>query len=59
MDYMANGMEMNLLEPEERKEVEFIWNLIPAEDKQGISEEDVLIMDGEFQYGLQEGWYEE
>ena len=28
MDYMANGMEMNLLEPEERKEVEFIWNLI-------------------------------
>ena len=118
MDYMANGMEMSLLEPEERKEVEFIWNLIPAEDKQGITEEDVLlvldamddfleevgllhvdeetgeveyedgevdetaqmeyvaeaakeqqsrlsmvqiqlIMDGEFQYGLQEGWYEE
>ena len=115
---MANGMEMNLLEPEERKEVAFIWNLIPAEDKQGISEEDVLlvldamddfleevgllhvdeetgeveyedgevdetaqmeyvaevakeqhspltmvqiqlIMDGEFQYGLREGWYEE
>ena len=108
---MANGMEMSLLEPEERKEVDFIWNLIPAEDKQGITEEDVLlvldamddfleevgllhvdeetgevdetaqmeyvaeaakeqqspltmvqiqlIMDGEFQYGLQEGWYEE
>ena len=35
MDYMANGMEMNLLEPEERKEGEFIWNLMPAEDKQG------------------------
>ena len=104
-------MEMSLLEPEERKEVDFIWNLIPAEDKQGITEEDVLlvldamddfleevgllhvdeetgevdetaqmeyvaeaakeqqspltmvqiqlIMDGEFQYGLQEGWYEE
>ena len=37
-------MEMSLLEPEERKEVDFIWNLIPAEDKQGITEEDVLLV---------------
>ena len=115
---MANGIEMSLLEPEERKEIAFIWNMIPVEDKQGMTEEDVLlvldamddfleeegllhvdeesgeveyedgevdetaqmayvaqaakaqgsaltmvqiqlIMDGEFQYGLQEGWYEE
>lgn len=109
---------MSLLEPEEREEINFIWNLIPAEDRKGMSEADVLlvldamddfleeaglltvdeatgeveyedgevdetaqmeyvarvakeqkslltnvqiqlIMDGEFQYGLQEGWYEE
>ena len=115
---MADGMEMSLLEPEEREEINFIWNLIPAEDRKGMSEADVLlvlaamddfleeaglltvdeatgeveyedgevdetaqmeyvarvaneqkspltnvqiqlIMDGEFQYGLQEGWYEE
>ena len=111
-------MEMSLLEPEERREIAFIWDMIPVEDKQGMPEEDVLlvldamddfleeegllhvdeesgeveyedgevdetaqmayvaqaakaqgsaltmvqiqlIMDGEFQYGLQEGWYEE
>lgn len=109
---------MSLLEPEEREEINFIWNLIPAEDRKGMSEADVLlvldamddfleeaglltvdeatgeveyedgevdetaqmeyvarvvkeqkspltnvqiqlIMDGEFQYGLKEGWYEE
>ena len=115
---MANSMEMGLLEPEERDEIQFIWDLIPEEDRKGISENDVLlvldamddfleeegllyvdeetgeveyedgevdeteqmayvaqvakeqnspltnvqiqlIMDGEFQYGLKEGWYEE
>lgn len=39
-----NTIELSLLEPEEREELEFIWNLIPEEDKQGMSEDDVLFV---------------
>ena len=37
-------MEMSLLEPEERREIAFIWDMIPVEDKQGMTEEDVLLV---------------
>lgn len=123
---MESKFELSLLEPEEREEVNFIWQLLPKEDRKGMEPSDVvfvldamddylesiglmesdattgevlykdgevdeteqlqyvldavregaqsspsplcspltsaqvqLIMDGEMQYGLQQGWYEE
>lgn len=41
---VKNTIELSLLEPEEREELEFIWNLIPDEDKSGMSEDDVLFV---------------
>lgn len=37
-------MCMSLLEPEEREQIEFMWNLIPAEDRQGMRKEDLLFV---------------
>lgn len=37
-------IEMSLLDPEERKMVEFIWKFIPAIDREGMSEDDVLFV---------------
>ncbi|MBQ1874432.1 MAG: hypothetical protein II144_01915 [Paludibacteraceae bacterium] len=113
---MNNTIEMSLMDAEERRMVEYIWNLIPQEDREGMSPDDVLlvldlvddyleekgllvyngdeaeyldgeidetdqlnyineavqksgrrltgvqiqlILDGELQYGIQEGYYEE
>ena len=39
-----NSIEMALLEPEERELVEFIWNTIPAEDRKGLSADDILLV---------------
>ena len=39
-----NSIEMSLLDPEEREQIDFIWNLIPAEDRQGMSSSDVLLV---------------
>ena len=36
--------EMALMDPEERAEVEFIWNLIPKEDRAGMTPDDVLFV---------------
>ena len=36
--------EMALMDPEERAEVEFIWNLIPAEDRGNMTPDDVLFV---------------
>lgn len=41
---MENTFELSLLEPDEREQLEFIWNLIPAQDRQGISQSDVLLV---------------
>ncbi len=41
---MENSMELSLLEPEEREQLEYIWRLIPAEDRIGISPSDVLLV---------------
>ena len=113
-----SSIELNLLDPEEREQVEFIYNLIPEQDRQGLTADDILfvldavdeyliskglievddengemtyldgevdeteqldfvlqaaknvhrsltssqvqiILDGEMQYGLEQGWYEE
>lgn len=34
--------EMALMDPEERKEVEYIWNLIPEQDRIGMTPDDIL-----------------
>lgn len=37
-------IELSLLEPDEREELEFIWNLIPEEDRVGMTYDDVLFV---------------
>lgn len=39
-----NTIEASLMEPEEREMVDYILRLIPQEDKQNISESDVLFV---------------
>lgn len=41
---MAENFETALMEPEEREMVQYILNLIPAEDRNGLTEEDVLFV---------------
>ena len=40
----TNSIEMALLEPEERELVEFVLNAIPAEDRKGLTPDDVLFV---------------
>lgn len=35
---------MSLLDPEEREQIDYIWNMIPAEDRQGMTQSDVLMV---------------
>ncbi|MBO7502403.1 MAG: hypothetical protein J6T32_04205 [Paludibacteraceae bacterium] len=35
---------LNLLEPEEREQLDFMWNLIPEQDRQGMQKEDLLFV---------------
>lgn len=37
-------MEMALLEPEEKELVEYVFNAIPAEDRNGLTPDDVLFV---------------
>ena len=39
-----NSIELALLEPEEQKLVEFIYQMIPAEDKKGLTADDILLV---------------
>lgn len=41
---MTNTIEMSLMDAEERRMVEYIWNLIPEQDRQGISPDDILLV---------------
>lgn len=42
---MANStIELSLMDPEEKQQLEYIWNLIPAEDRQGMTQADVLMV---------------
>lgn len=37
-----SSIELNLLDAEEKQQLEYIWNLIPEEDRRGMSKSDVL-----------------
>ena len=42
---MANSnIELSLMDAEEKQQLEYIWNLIPAEDRQGMTQSDVLMV---------------
>lgn len=41
---MTNTIEMSLMDAEERRMVEYIWNMIPEQDRQGLSPDDVLLV---------------
>lgn len=45
---------MSLMDAEERRMVEYIWDLIPKEDKKGMSPDDVLLV-----LDLQDNYLEE
>lgn len=36
--------ELSLLEPEEKEQLEYIWNLIPQQDRQDLTKADVLLV---------------
>lgn len=41
---MNSNIELSLLEAEEKQLLEYIWNLIPRQDRQGMSQADVLLV---------------
>ena len=42
---MANSnIELSLMDAEEKQQLEYIWNLIPAEDREGMTQADVLMV---------------
>lgn len=58
---MANSnIELSLMDAEEKQQLEYIWNLIPAEDRQGMTQEDVLmVLDLMDDYLVSQGLLEE
>lgn len=47
-------IEMSLLEPEEREQLEYIWNFIPEADRNGMNQDDVLFVLDEMDNFLEE-----
>lgn len=41
---MNNTIEMSLLDAEEREQLDYIWEMIPAQDREGMTQEDVLLV---------------
>ena len=42
---MANAnIELSLMDAEEKQQLEYIWNLIPAADREGLTQADVLMV---------------
>jgi hypothetical protein len=42
---MANSsIELSLMDAEEKQQLEYIWNLIPVEDREGMTQADVLMV---------------
>ena len=39
-----NSIEMALMEPEERELISFIWEAIPADDRAGLTPDDILLV---------------
>lgn len=58
---MANPtIELSLMDAEEKQQLEYIWNLIPTEDRQGITQSDVLmVLDLMDDYLVSQGLLEE
>ena len=58
---MANSnIELSLMDAEEKQQLEYIWNLIPAEDRQGMTQSDVLmVLDLMDDYLVSQGLLEE
>jgi hypothetical protein len=58
---MANSnIELSLMDAEEKQQLEYIWNLIPAEDRQGMTQADVLmVLDLMDDYLVSQGLLEE
>ncbi len=57
---MNTNIELSLLDAEEKALLDYIWNLIPQEDKTGLTQNDVLlVLDLMDEYLLQSGLLEE
>lgn len=57
---MNTNIELSLLDAEEKALLNYIWNLIPEEDKQGMTQNDVLlVLDLMDDYLLENGLLEE
>ena len=58
---MANSnIELSMMDAEEKQQLEYIWNLIPAEDRQGMTQADVLmVLDLMDDYLVSQGLLEE
>ena len=41
---MDNTFELSLLEDDEREQLDYIWNLLPEEDRKNISKQDILFV---------------
>lgn len=41
---MNTNIELSLLDPEEKELLNYIWNLIPETDRQGMTQADVLLV---------------
>ena len=41
---MNPNIELSLLEAEEKQLLDYIWNLIPEQDRQGMNQTDVLLV---------------
>ena len=57
---MNPNIELSLLEVEEKQLLDYIWNLIPEQDRQGMSQTDVLlVLDLMDDYLMENGLLEE
>ena len=57
---MNPNIELSLLEAEEKQLLDYIWNLIPEQDRQGMSQTDVLlVLDLMDDYLMENGLLEE
>jgi hypothetical protein len=57
---MNPNIELSLLEAEEKQLLDYIWNLIPEQDRQGMNQTDVLlVLDLMDDYLMENGLLEE
>lgn len=57
---MNSTIELSLLEAEEKQLLDYIWNLIPEQDRQGMTQSDVLlVLDLMDDYLMENGLLEE